>query len=65
MLKFRYVAKCQYDVEVDYVQCNDLDEEVASAKLPAGLSADAISKQTPKQHVSAFNPDSVNEQHLG
>ncbi|KAE9548682.1 hypothetical protein FO519_008104 [Halicephalobus sp. NKZ332] len=59
----RYVAKCKYDVEVDYVQCNDLDNDaIFDMKL---ANPEAAMNVQPEQHKPLFDPDEVAKQHTG
>ncbi|CAD5232743.1 unnamed protein product [Bursaphelenchus xylophilus] len=50
----RYVAKCHYDMEIDYVQCNTLDDDT---DVPLGYQA--------KEHEPMFKPDEIKNQHEG
>ncbi|KAI1719136.1 adaptor complexes medium subunit family domain-containing protein [Ditylenchus destructor] len=58
----RYVAKCHYTVDVDYVQCHDLDDVEPNAAVIPSAENDELSQ--PK-HVAAFNPETVQQQHEG
>lgn len=51
----RYVSKYQNTVDIDYIQCNSLDDNV----ILSGVEQENIS------HISAFNPDDVEAQHEG
>lgn len=55
----RYVAKCHYSVEIDYVQCPDLDSE-----LVADPGAEQVPEE-PAKHVPAFLPEEVQNRHEG
>ncbi|VDN94889.1 unnamed protein product [Brugia pahangi] len=59
----RYVAKCTYKVEIDYVQCSDLDIDPIFDPTTANPAANQES--IPEQHKAMFNPDEVNELHAG
>ncbi|KAK0409720.1 hypothetical protein QR680_004712 [Steinernema hermaphroditum] len=60
----RYVAKCQYKFEIDYVQCTELDADPISSMTNA---SDAMMGDTtvPDAHQTAFHPDQVGENHEG
>lgn len=59
----RYVAKYQHIVDIDYVQCNDLDNDILEGIGASGAST--IEESNENRHVSAFNPDDVQAQHEG
>uniref|UniRef100_A0A0R3RHW6 Tudor domain-containing protein n=1 Tax=Elaeophora elaphi TaxID=1147741 RepID=A0A0R3RHW6_9BILA len=59
----RYVAKCTYKVEIDYVQCSDLDMDAIFDPTVANPTANQES--TPEPHKAMFNPDEVKELHGG
>uniref|UniRef100_A0A914CC02 Uncharacterized protein n=1 Tax=Acrobeloides nanus TaxID=290746 RepID=A0A914CC02_9BILA len=59
----RYVAKCQYKIEIDYVQCNDLDNDAIFEPSMVG-SEMAISGQQ-SEHKPMFDPSEVAAQHEG
>uniref|UniRef100_A0A9J2P5U7 MHD domain-containing protein n=1 Tax=Ascaris lumbricoides TaxID=6252 RepID=A0A9J2P5U7_ASCLU len=59
----RYVAKCSYKVEVDYVQCTDLD--IDAILDPTVVNPEASQEVLPEMHKPAINPDDVNELHGG
>ncbi|XGW01653.1 hypothetical protein V3C99_014068 [Haemonchus contortus] len=47
----RYVAKCQYKVEIDYVQCADLEVDT----LDPTTNPDEVMNTVPELHQPAFN----------
>ncbi|CAJ0957090.1 unnamed protein product, partial [Mesorhabditis belari] len=57
----RYVAKCKYRVEIDYVQCADLDVD-PTLQVAAGLE-DSV--QVPEMHRPAIHPNDVAGMHEG
>uniref|UniRef100_A0A7E4UXB1 PH domain-containing protein n=1 Tax=Panagrellus redivivus TaxID=6233 RepID=A0A7E4UXB1_PANRE len=59
----RYVAKCKYQVEVDYVQCNSLDNDAIFD--PTVANPEAVMSQPKPAHEALFNPDEVQKQHGG
>lgn len=59
----RYVAKCQYTVDIDYVQCNDLDNDAIFDPMVVNPEA-AMASPLP-QHKPVFDPDEVQQQHTG
>uniref|UniRef100_A0A915Q747 Uncharacterized protein n=1 Tax=Setaria digitata TaxID=48799 RepID=A0A915Q747_9BILA len=59
----RYVAKCTYQVEIDYVQCSDLD--IDAIFDPTVANPEAIQEAPPEPHKAMFNPDEVKEIHGG
>ncbi|MCP9259749.1 Protein stoned-B [Dirofilaria immitis] len=59
----RYVAKCTYKVEIDYVQCSDLDID---AIYDLTITNPAVNLENiPEPHKAMFNPDEVKELHGG
>ncbi|CAO4380618.1 unnamed protein product [Caenorhabditis nigoni] len=48
----RYVAKYQYKVEIDYVQCADLDLDMADPSV----NPEAAAAPVPELHQPTFNP---------
>ncbi|KAL3985233.1 Adaptor complexes medium subunit family protein [Acanthocheilonema viteae] len=59
----RYVAKCTYKVEIDYVQCSDLDMDAIFD--PTVVDPTANQENIPESHKAMFNPDEVKELHGG
>ncbi|VDM44781.1 unnamed protein product [Toxocara canis] len=59
----RYVAKCSYKVEVDYVQCADLD--VDAILDPTVVNPEASQEVIPEAHKPAIYPDDVSAMHGG
>ncbi|VDK67078.1 unnamed protein product [Onchocerca ochengi] len=59
----RYVAKCSYKVEIDYIQCSDLDIDAIFNSTTIN-SAD-IPENIPEPHKAMFNPDEVKELYGG
>ncbi|OZC12176.1 hypothetical protein X798_00697 [Onchocerca flexuosa] len=59
----RYVAKCSYKVEIDYIQCSDLD--IDAIFNPTIINSSDISENIPEPHKAMFNPDEVKELHGG
>ncbi|CAG9531172.1 unnamed protein product, partial [Cercopithifilaria johnstoni] len=59
----RYVAKCTYKVEIDYVQCSHLDMDATFDPIVANLTANQ--ENIPEPHKAMFNPDEVKELHGG
>uniref|UniRef100_A0A0N5AIT8 MHD domain-containing protein n=1 Tax=Syphacia muris TaxID=451379 RepID=A0A0N5AIT8_9BILA len=59
----RYVAKCNYKVEVDYVQCSTLD--VDAIVDPTNVNPEASHEVIPELHKPAFNPDENKDNYAG
>ncbi|RCN38023.1 hypothetical protein ANCCAN_16054 [Ancylostoma caninum] len=57
----RYVAKCQYKVEIDYVQCADLEVDT----LDPTLNPEVAMTTVPELHQPAFQPAEIAEMHEG
>ncbi|WKY09923.1 hypothetical protein Q1695_002350 [Nippostrongylus brasiliensis] len=57
----RYVAKCQYKVEIDYVQCADLEVDT----LDPATNPDVAMAVVPELHQPAFQPTEVEQMHEG
>ncbi|KAL3072868.1 hypothetical protein niasHS_017842 [Heterodera schachtii] len=55
----RYVAKCKYSLEIDYQQCSDLDNELATN------AAETEEPPEPSRHLAAFDPKDVQQRHEG
>ncbi|VDO21728.1 unnamed protein product [Haemonchus placei] len=53
----RYVAKCQYKVEIDYVQCADLEVDT----LDPTTNPDEVMNTVPELHQPAFQPAEVEQ----
>ncbi|PIO67975.1 adaptor complexe medium subunit family protein [Teladorsagia circumcincta] len=57
----RYVAKCQYKVEIDYVQCADLEIDT----LDPSTNPDEAMNTVPELHQPAFQPAEIEQVHEG
>ncbi|KAJ1362149.1 putative stoned B-like protein [Parelaphostrongylus tenuis] len=57
----RYVAKCQYKVEIDYVQCADFEVDT----LNPTVNPDELMNTVPAMHQPAFQPAEVEQMHEG
>ncbi|CAI4223256.1 unnamed protein product [Auanema sp. JU1783] len=57
----RYVAKCQYKVEIDYVQCADLEVDT----MDPSTNPDEVMNVVPELHQPTFEPNTVAEMHDG
>uniref|UniRef100_A0A915E0I3 MHD domain-containing protein n=1 Tax=Ditylenchus dipsaci TaxID=166011 RepID=A0A915E0I3_9BILA len=60
----RYVAKCHHVVDIDYVQCNDLDD-VETSTFAQSAALEGSGPEAVPQHVPAFEPNDVQSQHMG
>ncbi|VDN08040.1 unnamed protein product [Thelazia callipaeda] len=59
----RYVAKCTYKVEIDYVQCSDLN--VNTILDPTVVDPESLLETVPEPHEAMFDPKHVTEMHGG
>jgi len=59
----RYVAKFQYKVEIDYVQCADLDVDAILDQT--NLNPELALNNVPDQHKPMFEGGQVSEPHEG
>jgi len=59
----RYVAKCQYKLEIDYVQCADLDMEAVMDTT--NTNPEKCLDTLPDAHKPAIDTDAVKEAHTG
>ncbi|KAK6040009.1 hypothetical protein COOONC_22484 [Cooperia oncophora] len=57
----RYVAKCQYKVEIDYVQCADLEVDT----MDPTTNPDEAMATVPELHQPAFQPAEIEQVHEG
>ncbi|KHJ87881.1 hypothetical protein OESDEN_12334, partial [Oesophagostomum dentatum] len=57
----RYVAKCQYKVEIDYVQCADLEVDTMDPMTNPEVAMTTV----PELHQPAFQPSEIAELHEG
>ncbi|KJH42378.1 adaptor complexe medium subunit family protein [Dictyocaulus viviparus] len=51
----RYVAKCQYKVEIDYVQCADFEVDT----MNPSVDPDVVMNTVPEMHQPVFQPSHV------
>ncbi|TKR57517.1 hypothetical protein L596_030770 [Steinernema carpocapsae] len=62
----RYVAKCQYKFEIDYVQCTELDADpISDMSVTNPAEAQMADSTVPITHQPAFEPEKVSENHEG
>ncbi|VDK87719.1 unnamed protein product [Litomosoides sigmodontis] len=63
----RYVAKCTYKVEIDYVQCSDLDMEAEAMFDPTAAPNPTDNQESvaEQRHKAMFDPDEVKQLHGG
>ncbi|CAD6189507.1 unnamed protein product [Caenorhabditis auriculariae] len=57
----RYVAKYQYKVEIDYIQCANLDIDTADPSV----NPEAAAAPVPDLHAPQIHPDGVSKMHEG
>ncbi|KAE9415829.1 hypothetical protein Angca_002572 [Angiostrongylus cantonensis] len=57
----RYVAKCQYKVEIDYIQCADFEVDT----LNPVVNPDVLMNTVAEMHQPAFQPAEVEQVHEG
>uniref|UniRef100_A0A1I7XFC1 MHD domain-containing protein n=1 Tax=Heterorhabditis bacteriophora TaxID=37862 RepID=A0A1I7XFC1_HETBA len=57
----RYVAKCQYKVEIDYIQCADLEVDT----MDPSINPDTEMATVPELHQPAFQPAGIAQLHDG